>query len=189
MSRAIVEDRAVGGGRARKQPRRSRLRVVHGAVDQLGGAAHAEEMRHIELTVGRPAADLAGELKTVGLGQRPRHGGSDRGIVAQLHDCTARGGIADHIVTGSRLGDGIGVLAVTEIAARLLDGGKPGLIDELIESLRRRCGRARGRIEVGLHLCSGEQVFEAGAGGARRLLDRTGHPCAHEIESCRDRAV
>src|ERR1700740_950640 len=45
--------------------------------------------------------------------------------VAYLQGRPARGGIADRIAAVGRFGDGVGVLAVTELGAGLLDGAEP----------------------------------------------------------------
>ena len=56
--------------------------------------------------------------------------------------------------------------------AGILHGGEPGLVDELVEPAGRGRRRLRAGVEVRFDLRGGEQVFEAGAGGARRLADR-----------------
>ena len=94
----LEKDRTVGCGSVRKQPRSRGLRVILGVRDELGRAADAHEMRHIEFAVGRPSPNLAGQFETVGLRQHRRHGGSGGGIVPQIHDCGARSRVAHRIV-------------------------------------------------------------------------------------------
>jgi hypothetical protein len=67
-------------------------------------------------------------------------------------------------------------LSVAELRAGLFHGAEPGLVDELIEPTRRRGRGGCLRIEIGFHLRSGEQIFEADTGGAGGLLDRAGDP-------------
>src|SRR6185503_19336900 len=100
-----------------------------------------------------------------------------------------RVGVADRIAARRIFGDGVGIFAVAELGARLLHGAEPGLVDELKQPARRRGAGSRLRIEVGFHLRGGEQIFEAGAGGRRGLLDRARDSRARGIDTCGSRGV
>jgi hypothetical protein len=90
---------------------------------------------------------------------------------------------------GRFLGDGVGIFAVSELAAGFLDRAEPGLVDELKQPVRRR-GRGAGlRIEIGFHLGGGEEIFEAGAGGRGGLLDRARNLQTRWVDTCRSRGV
>ncbi len=165
------------------------LRIVLGTGDQLGRAADAHEMGHVKFTVGRAAADHAGELETVGMGQDARHSRTGARIVPQLHDRGSRAGIADRVIAGGGFGDGVGILAVAERGAGFLHGAEPGLPDKLKQSARGRRRSGCLRIEVGFHLRGGEQILEAGAGGVGGLLDRAGNTRARRIDTRRCRGA
>ena len=78
-------------------------------------------------------------------------------------------------MAGRSLGDSCGVLAVAQRRSGLLDGGKPGLVDELEQPARRRRHGAGLRIETRLDLGRRQQVLKTRPGGLRCLANSAGH--------------
>jgi hypothetical protein len=189
VAAAIVEDRTVGRGRARKHRRRIGLRIVLGIRDEPRGAAGAEEMCDVKLAIGRTPPERAGQLERVRLRQHAGHRRVGRGILAQAEDLIAHGRIADLVAARGRPRDRVGIAVITEGRARLLHRAEPGLLDELIKAARRRGRRGGLRIEVGFDLCCGDEVAEAHAGRRGRLPDRAGklRACRVDCIRCRGR--
>ena len=94
-------------------------------------------MRDVEFAFGRLPADRAGQLRRIVLGEGARHGRAHGRIAAQAHDRRALDRIG-HLVPAVRIErNGVRILAIAVRRAGIFQGGEPGLIDELVESIGR----------------------------------------------------
>ncbi|MGO4286540.1 DUF2336 domain-containing protein [Bosea sp. TAB14] len=166
----VVEDAAIGRGGLGKVARRNAARIARGRPDQIGCAARAQHMGHVELARLRLAPERASELVAVLLGQRTRHDGGNLGVVAQLQDLLAQRRVGDGQPAATVV-DGVGVVLQALLRPLLLHHRQPGLLDELKQAGRARGFRLGVRCQRRFPLRRLEQIVEARAGPIRALAN------------------
>ncbi len=128
-------------------------------------------MRGVEFSGRGIAPHPTSKIGSMIGGQFPGHQRRRVGVELQLHDRPPRFCPVDRIAPVGALADQVGISRVAVLGAVPLERGQPGLVDELIETRRRRCGRLCAGIVPALTLGCAEQEAEVHARRLRRTLN------------------
>src|SRR5690606_13280171 len=110
-------------------------------AEEPGRSAGAEEMSHVKVDRLERSAEAAFQMRLIVAREGGRHRARDFGIAAQVHDLPAHGRVRDEIASVGAPLDGAGSPAEAVLRAVLVDHGKPGLVEKLIEAGRARSAR------------------------------------------------